>query len=50
MGDVGPTTTVNGSDVPKDVVYMPLHVLPGFKLSGEDLKTGPRRASKISTN
>ena len=36
MGDVGRTTTINGGEAPKDVVYRPLHLLPGFKFSGED--------------
>lgn len=35
MGDVSLKTTAAGNEAPKDIVYQPLHVLPGFKLAAQ---------------
>jgi hypothetical protein len=36
MHDVSVSTLANKQAPPKDVVYRPLHVLPGFVFAGED--------------
>lgn len=35
MNDVSIATTSNGGESPKDIVYRPLHVLPGFNFTSE---------------